>query len=184
MIEFLNDIDIWLFELLNFNGGQAISSSMSLLSDKLIWIPLYALLIYQLILKYQWKVWVVLVGIILLITITDQFTSSFMKPYFGRLRPCHQLISFQDIFVPYSCGGLYGFASSHAANTFGLAIFFHLLIKESWTYWLIFWSVLVSYSRIYLAAHFPGDIIVGFIVGTLAALLIYNILKHIKFLHE
>ena len=66
------------------------------------------------------SIWFI-VGLVLVIVLADQFTSGFMKPFFERLRPCHDP-RWQGIIMNYSgCGGKYGFASSHAANTFGMA---------------------------------------------------------------
>jgi undecaprenyl-diphosphatase len=79
-------------------------------------------------------------------------------------------------------GGQFGFASSHAANTFALATFFFLLFRQTkkWIPLLFVWSSIVTYSRIYLGVHFPGDILVGAIVGVLAALIGYNLYKRIS----
>jgi undecaprenyl-diphosphatase len=95
-----------------------------------------------------------------------------MKPYFTRLRPSHEpsLEGLVHLVEGYK-GGTYGFASSHAANTFGTAMFLYLLfrIKKSWIVWLFPWAAFVSYTRIYLGVHYPGDIVGGAGVGLLCA---------------
>jgi hypothetical protein len=58
---------------------------------------------------------------------SDQFTSSFMKPFFERLRPCHDFEIGQLVHVVKKCGGQFGFASGHSANSFGIAMFTWLL---------------------------------------------------------
>lgn len=70
-------------------------------------------------------------------------------------------------------GGSYGFASSHSANAFGMAMFMFLLFRGRWR-WMFAWAFVVAYSRIYLGVHYPGDILVGGLVGVLAAWLIYQ----------
>ena len=47
---------------------------------------------------------------------------------------------------------------------------------------LTFYVLLVSYSRIYLGVHYPGDIIGGWILGLLIAVILFNILK--RSIHE
>ena len=68
------------------------------------------------------------------------------------------------------CGGTYGFVSSHASNTFAVAVFTGLFLRNRY-YWIgiLFWASLVGYSRIYLGVHFPGDIIGGAMLGSLLA---------------
>ena len=44
---------------------------------------------------------------------------------------------------------------------------------------MIAWAVLVSYSRIYVGVHYPGDIVMGAILGFLAAIITYQLYKRI-----
>jgi undecaprenyl-diphosphatase len=34
-------------------------------------------------------------------------------------------------------------------------------------YWLWLWALMIGYAQVYVGKHFPGDIIVGAILGTL-----------------
>jgi undecaprenyl-diphosphatase len=95
-----------------------------------------------------------------------------MKPFFARLRPSREpsLEGLVHLVNGYT-GGKYGFASSHAANTFATAFFFWLLFKDRyrWVWVLFVWAVVMTYTRIYLGAHYPGDILVGMLIGLGAA---------------
>ncbi len=102
----------------------------------------------------------VLVAIIL-ITATDQLSSSVLKPLFARPRPCHDV---EGIRVLYRCGKTFAFPSGHATNPMAAAIFFGLLYRR-WLWPLVGLAVLVSYSRIYLGVHYPFDAIGGWILG-------------------
>ena len=63
-------------------------------------------------------------------------------------------------------GGSYGFPSCHAANSFGLAMYVVFLFRKRWlSVFIITWAVLNCYTRIYLGVHYPGDLIVGGIIG-------------------
>ena len=138
------------------------------------WMPLYLVMLYLVIQTYKKQSWIVLVGVVLTILLADQVTSSLMKPYFARLRPSHEP-SLQGMLhhVYGYTGGLYGFVSSHAANTFGTALFLSVMLRHKYRWiWVLFaWAVLVAYSRIYLGVHYPGDIAGGMVVGGVAALL-------------
>lgn len=136
------------------------------------WIPLYLFLIFLIIRTYRKDSWIILLGAGLTILIADQVTSQLMKPYFARLRPSHDptLQGLLHIVDGYR-GGLYGFASAHAANTFGVAFFSWTVLRAhyKWIFLVFFWAAVMTYSRIYLGVHYPGDIIVGAGVGITGA---------------
>lgn len=159
-----------LFLYLNGYHQDWLDPIVDTLTGKLIWIPLYAFFIYLIIKHFKkGSVWI-LAGIGLAILMADQTASGFMKPFFERLRPCHDP-RFEGLMYNYGgCGGMYGFVSSHAANTFALAIYLNLVfrrrLKGFW--WLYVWAGIISYTRVYLGVHYPLDIIVGALVGLLS----------------
>lgn len=142
------------------------------ISEVAIWIPLYAILLTLVYWVFHWKsaLWVSLF-LFLNVLATDQGSVKLFKEQFQRSRPCHEehlKDSFRE--VKGSCGGAYGFISSHASNTFGLAFFLGLLFRRRlpWLYYaLILWASMVSYSRVYLGVHYPGDILAGALYGAL-----------------
>jgi undecaprenyl-diphosphatase len=135
------------------------------------WLPLYLFLLWLIIKNYGKQSWIPLVGIGITILLADQITSGIMKPFFERLRPSREpsLTGLVHLVDGYT-GGKFGFASSHAANTFGTATFFSLLFREryNWVKWLFLWAAVMTYTRIYLGVHYPGDIVVGGLIGVLA----------------
>lgn len=187
MIETILEIDKQVFLWLNGLHNTWLDSPMFWLSETWTSLPVYLFLLFILFKKYKKYVWTGLIAIALLITLSDQTTSKFMKPYFQRLRPSHEPALENKVHLVkesngnFYKGGQYGFASSHAANTFAVAMFFFLIFRRKYKYMaLIFlWSFLVSYTRIYLGVHYPLDIIVGALLGILFATLLFYIHKHL-----
>ena len=182
MIEQIKEWDESLFIWLNGFHWDWLDPVVYRATETSTWIPLYLLLIYLIYKVDPKNSWWVFGGVALTILIADQTTSGFMKPFFERLRPCHDE-RWEGILHNYGrCGGLYGFASSHAANTFGLAVFLNLKLKGKIPYlgWLYLYAILVSYTRIYLGVHYPVDILIGAGIGTLAAWISWFLVVFVK----
>ena len=139
------------------------------MSNKFIWLPLYVFLLYLVIRDYRLRTIDVLISIALLITISDFSSVHLFKEIFQRLRPCHDSEIKPLLHLVYNeCGGLYSFVSSHAANTFALTFFLITVMGKKVKYLtagMVVWASIVSYSRIYLGAHYPLDVLCGAVLG-------------------
>jgi len=179
MLGLLNNLDIKLFLFLNGFHSPFGDTLMPYLSRIMVWLPLHLFTIYLIFRKFHWKGFWVLLFIAVCVTLTDMLSFHAFKEVFHRLRPCYDpSISHLIHTVGKKGGGLYGFVSSHAANVFGVAMFTSFLLKKKWFIIIIFlWAFLVSYSRIYLGAHFPGDIVGGAFLGMLVGWTVYWLQK-------
>ena len=177
----LAETDSQLFLFLNGLHADWMDKVMVLLTDMWAWFPLYLLLIYWAIRQYGKRCWWIILAVVLVVLCTDQLASHVCKPVFQRLRPCYNA-DFQDlIHLPKGmAGGKYGFVSSHAANTFGIAAFLTPALRKyrPWTAIVLYlWAFISSYSRIYIGYHYPGDILCGALLGMLIGLILWKVFQ-------
>ncbi len=175
MIETLKSLDYHFFSLLNGVHSDYFDNLMWLVSMPVVWLPLMLMFLYTIFHKGWKQALSVLLAVMLFFLITDQLTSSIIKPLVGRLRPSRDPFLAGTVHsVNGYIGGMYGFVSGHAANHVGVAMLTGLLFRNR-LLWLstMLWAWLVSYSRIYLGVHFPGDILCGAMMGCFIACLVY-----------
>ena len=166
---------------LNNLGSSTFDPFWILVSEKWFWIPLYVIFLYFLYKNFNKKsLFYILLFVALGITASDQIANIF-KFGFERLRPCHDP-SLEGLLREVKCGGKFGFYSAHSSNSFFVATYLTILLGKKikqLPYFLFVWAAIVAYSRVYLGMHFPGDIIVGAIMGILSALFFGTLAKKV-----
>ena len=183
-------IDHNLFLALNFDGGAFMDGLMLGCSGKVTWVPLYLLILWLVYRRYGWRNLLLFLGLAILgVVLTDLVAGIFkhsgpLKNLFPelppRLRPMYTP-ELEGLVHVIKHGGQYGTISAHAATTCSVALLATLLLKRGWfTAVAALWVLLVCYSRIYLAYHFPLDILYGLLLGVLVALLLYAVFKRFQ----
>ena len=173
--------DYPLFEMLNFDGGATLDSLMSAISGIVMWIPLYLLILYMVWRRWSWRGVVALIlAVALALGLADLLAGIFkhsgplknLWPDFpARLRPMFSE-GLSDVNTPSTNHGRYGTVSAHAATIVSLSIISAYAIHRRWFSWLIAMvAIAICYSRIYLACHFPQDILLGAALGVVTATL-------------
>lgn len=179
-IEPIKQLDQSLFFFFNGMHSPFWDVVMTLFTQTNIWGIFYLTLIYFIVRKYRMKAVVIIVMLALVVLIADQF-SVFIKETVRRLRPTHDPDIQHLVHNVYRKGGLYGYFSSHATNTFAVAMFTAKLFKNSrYQVFIFFWAALVGYTRIYLGVHYPFDVLTGAVVGILIGHFIYKLLLVIE----
>lgn len=172
--------------LINGNYNPYMDMLMSMISGKLVWIPLYLVILYEIYkrLKLSWQLLAVLATIGVTFFLTDFCCSQIIRPVFMRLRPVcidnpvHTLVHAVE---GYREGQNYGFPSCHASNTFGLATLVWLFFRNKWNTIAMFaWATVMCYSRVYLGVHYPGDVAVGAILGVLLGIAVYQCSRYLQ----
>lgn len=183
MIELLRSIDTEIFLSLNNLYSPFWDSFMSIFSGKMIWAPMYATIVYILYTNLDKRTATLYaLAIILTIALADLTCARVLRPLAERLRPANldNPISGMVHIVGNYRGGIYGFPSCHAANSFGLATILSLIIrKRTLTVFIFLWATVNSYSRLYLGVHYTGDLLVGAIIGSLIAFIVYWVARRI-----
>ena len=168
-----------LFEFLNFDGPTALDYAMRLVSGVKLWVPLYILIIYIVWRNHKWQgVVALIVAMAVAIGFADLVAGVFKhqgplkdlwSSFPARPRPMHTE-GLEAYTNGYGNAGLNGSVSAHAATITAIAILAAKIIGKRWmTILLGVVAVAVCYSRIYFACHFPQDILLGALLGTLSA---------------
>ena len=182
-----------LFEWLNFDGPQWLDMAMICVSGIAMWLPLYLLIIYMVWRRYSWRgllAFAVAIGVA--IGVADIVSGIFkhqgmladLLPSFpARPRPMHTADGLEFFANGYYTGNRFGTVSGHSATIVAIALLSASVIGRRWfTVLISVVAVSVCYSRIYLACHFPQDILLGAVVGVLSGLcgvLLFRLLQRI-----
>jgi len=182
MLEQLLEYDTQLFLYLNNLGSDTWDNLWLIITDKFTFVPLYAILLFLIYKKFGAKPLLVFVIVVaLMITFTDQITNMF-KRGFQRPRPC-RAEGLGDLvrMVAKHCSK-YGFFSGHSSNSMSAAVFAGLALRSHYKnliFVLLFWSVIVAYSRIYVGVHYPVDIVCGLAFGALSGFMFYKLSQYL-----
>lgn len=175
----LTDIDRSILAFFNGSDSLFVDNLAVILTSGLTWIPLYLSLLYVVIKNNETMKQIMLVigCVILSIVLSDGMADFIAKPMFERLRPSNDpLIKYTVNVVEGIRGNSYSFFSAHASNTFCIAMFFSLLVRNKvFVVTMVSWSLINCWTRMYLGLHYPSDILVGLIWGGVSGSLAYYI---------
>jgi len=181
MDNFLEEYDRALLLKINSLHNELLDTLMWQFSEIYILTPFALLLLFFYHKRYQLRNTVALLLCVGIVIACTDLSSNSVKHMVKRYRPTHNLqIKDKLHIVKDYRGGKYGFFSSHAANTVGVTTF--LFLAASWVYRryrLLFFlfPFLIIYSRMYLGAHYPSDVLIGTIDGLIFGYIVFLIFR-------
>lgn len=175
-LEAINNINQTLFFYINNDlANKLFDYIMPIFRNIYTWIPFYILAVVSAFIKFKLRALLLLTGAAILIIITDYGSASIIKPYFSIPRPCNNLLIKDHVRILVHCGSGYSFISAHASNHFGLAAFFSVCLfynKNLISCILFLWALLIGFAQIYVGVHYPIDILIGALYGTVIGIVV------------
>lgn len=147
---------------------------LPLLRNEFFWSPLYMFLVVFMLMNYGKRGLYWILAFLVTFAMADMLSSSVIKPWVGRLRPCNDPLLADTVRSLVRCGSGKSFTSSHAANHFALAMFSFktiTIVPLAWRWCFLFWAFAVCYAQVYVGVHFPLDVTCGAILGCLIGML-------------
>lgn len=160
-------LDAELFYFINTTlSNSFFDTILPWIRNKYFWAPLYAFVAVFLAINFPQNSWKIILLVIVVIFVSDQLSSTIIKPLVHRLRPCKDLLNIEHLRLLISCGSGFSFPSSHAANHFAFAMFFFKLFPNKWVLFLgMFWAAIISFAQVYVGVHYPLDVLGGMALG-------------------
>lgn len=181
--------DYPLFLWLNFDGGAVMDKIMVGISTPAVWAWFYILMFYLVYRNYGWRGLIFfLITIAIAVGLGDMITGIFKhtgllknlwESFPARLRPMYTP-ELEGLVHVVKQGGRFGTVSGHAATMTAIATLAIPTVGKRWFSWsMIAVVLLICYSRIYLAYHFPVDIALGVITGLLSGAVVLILFRYL-----
>ena len=163
MFHLFKALDIKIFFLINQTlSNPVFDSIMPLITNKNNWVLIIIILFFYLAIMNGRRGQIALVILIVVVGLTDSFSTFILKPYFGRIRPSYDIYEYINLLV--GKGGKWSMPSNHAANISAIAVvlsYFYEKMKIP----LYSLAVIIAFSRVYVGVHYPADVLLGGLIG-------------------
>lgn len=162
-METLVKLDIFILQFFNIGlSNPVLDAVMEVLSNRNVWLIVAAISIAVATLTKNKRTLYACFAIGITVILSDWVSYEWLKPFFGRHRPCYDA-SLALRAVVDGCGSQLGFPSNHAANGMSAALVGWFILGRRWGLVMVVAVFLVGLSRVYLGLHFPSDVAGGFL---------------------
>ena len=175
MLEQLQKWDRDLFIFLNSLGIDDYDAFWIFVTKIQHWIPLYILFFILFFYTYKSHKALLGIGVTLVVFLITFGITDLVKNSVGRMRP-NNVLELADLIRILQTPGNFSFFSGHASVSFAVTTFVVLALRKrfTWVYLFYVWPILFVMSRILVGVHYPADILVGALVGTLIAFVFWK----------
>jgi undecaprenyl-diphosphatase len=168
----LKAADQYLFQLVNAAWtNSALDAIYPWWREANTWVPLYLFLILFSLMNFGRKAIPWILFAVLTVVLTDQISSTLIKNWVERLRPCSDPAFADKVRLLLNhCSGGYSFPSSHATNHFGFAMYVFMTLRpvfKKWSWLFFVWAASIAYGQVYVGVHYPADVLFGSGLGLL-----------------
>lgn len=156
---------VWFQTKLSFQYSDTIFQWISSRSG--FSMPILLALLFSAFIKEKWHGVGWWFALIIVVAIGDQF-GNLLKALFSELRPCADQLELLQADSDYTCSSVAKGMPSNHALTFYTASLFVILTRRNWWGWhtiLLTTALLTILSRIYLAKHYPSQVVAGMFLG-------------------
>jgi membrane-associated phospholipid phosphatase len=186
LLEKIKAFDYKLFSKINGEWHNSFFDALfPFTRETFFWAPFYFFLLLFVIINFKKFGWLWALFLILNVFVSDYVSSTFIKEFIFRLRPCHDPVIADSIrFLVKYCPISSSFTSSHAANHFAAAMFIFTTLRQKvnigkWWALIFVWAFIPAYAQVYVGVHFPTDILGGIFVGLLLGFLMASLFNRI-----
>lgn len=114
------------------------------------------------------------IGIMMLLSLGVTFIidNVLLKNLVGRIRPYEAVYGLERLVEKQKD---FSFPSGHTGSSFAAAVIIFLGMPKKYGIPAIVLAFLISFSRLYVGVHYPTDVLCGAVIGTIVAIVVYNI---------
>lgn len=178
LLDAIVEYDQQLLIYLNSLGSEPYDAFWLLITKPLNWVPFFLFWLFLLVKNFTWKKGLFIFLFICIMAGLSDVLVNIIKYSVERPRPCWEQGVMEQI-RRLKPSQSFSFVSGHATTSMAVTTFMYLMLRNKYKWIVMFYifPLLFAYSRIYMGKHYPIDIIFGYVLGIIEAIIYFKFLK-------